>query len=158
MNTAGSNTSRLPPAPRQPYTEHHSERLSTLQLRQGDERENATDALSALFFAAGSEFISAEEAPHQPPPSPDWQQLQQELYRHTAEGAAEACSFTLLLPDSGEVDVTLATRQPIGWEVALRFSPSVYLRWQRQASLCQRLLRQALKGPVHLTIEQEEAP
>ncbi|MEN0616075.1 type III secretion system HrpP C-terminal domain-containing protein [Klebsiella indica] len=159
MNAAGSATNRPPVSPRQPDAEPqpHSKPPSTPPQRRWDARENAPDVLGALFFAVGGVFIPDEEPLQQSPPSPDWQPLQQELCRRAADSAGETCAFTFLLPESGEVDVTLATRQPTGWEVSLRFSPAAYRRWQRQASLCQRLLRQALDGPVHLSIEQEVA-
>ncbi|MCK8373922.1 type III secretion system HrpP C-terminal domain-containing protein, partial [Erwinia amylovora] len=81
-------------------------------------------------------------------PSPDWQMLHHELRERIGGVAASDCAFTLLLPEAGEVDVTLAARQPVGWEIALRFPPQVCRHWQRREIQCRRLLSQSLNGPV----------
>lgn len=114
--------------------------------------------LESLFFTTVNAPLHGSETPQEASisPLPDWRILCQQLATRTAEHATPDCAFTLLLPDSGEVDVTLAVRSPVGWEIALRFSPAAYRRWQPRETQCKRLLSQTLHGPVLLTIEQRE--
>ncbi|MCX8957599.1 type III secretion system HrpP C-terminal domain-containing protein [Erwinia psidii] len=156
MNTSGY-PERLPPTQRQPQPdERYRERLPATRLRHQDNKEALT-APGSLFFASNTEFTPEELTVHDEAPSPDWQMLHQELHEHIANNADEDCAFTLLLPEAGEVDVTLARGQPVGWEISLRFSPQVWRFWQRREIQCRRQLSQSLSAPVRLRIEQGNA-
>lgn len=154
MNTSGF-AGRMPPAPRQPAPEEtRSEPRQPAVLRR-DERSETSAALGTLFFNSSQQaFLTADDPAAETLATPDWQMLHQELRSRTADRAPADCAFTLLLPESGEVDVTMMARQPAGWEIALRFPPASCRHWQRKVSECRRLLSQSLNGPVRLTIEQ----
>ncbi|ATZ12646.1 type III secretion system HrpP C-terminal domain-containing protein [Erwinia amylovora] len=158
MNTSGYSD-RLPPSPRQTQADERCrERLPPSRQRQHDGKEAGPTAPGSMFFACVSEFMPENDPLQEEAPSPDWQMLHHELRERIGGGAASDCAFTLLLPEAGEVDVTLAARQPVGWEIALRFPPQVWRHWQRREIQCRRLLSQSLNGPVRLSIEQGEAP
>ncbi|CCG85902.1 type III secretion system HrpP C-terminal domain-containing protein [Erwinia piriflorinigrans] len=158
MNTSGY-PDRLPPSPRQTQADERCrDRLPPSRLRQHDGKEAAPTTPGSVFFTCASEYIPENEPAQGEAPSPDWQMLHQELHERIAGSAAPECAFTLLLPEAGEVDVTLAPRQPVGWEISLRFPPQVWRHWQRREIQCRRLLSQSLNGPVKLAIEQGEAP
>ncbi|GME46547.1 MULTISPECIES: type III secretion system HrpP C-terminal domain-containing protein [unclassified Pantoea] len=155
-NTSGY-PDRVPCPQRQAQPdERYRERLPATCLRQ-QESKASLDALGSLFFASTSEFMPEHDSVQDEAPSPDWQQLHQQLRQRIASHADEECAFTLLLPEAGEVDVTLARGQPAGWEISLRFSPQVWRQWQRREILCRRQLSHSLNAPVCLKIEQGSA-
>ncbi|CAH6373669.1 type III secretion system HrpP C-terminal domain-containing protein [Pantoea agglomerans] len=155
MNT---NTSGYPDRLRSPQRqvqpdERYRERTPATRLRQQESKESL-NVLGLLFFASTTELMSEHETLQDDASSPDWQQLHEELHERIANNADEDCAFTLLLPEAGEVDVTLARGQPAGWEISLRFSPQVWHQWQRREILCRRQLSHSLNAPVYLKIEQ----
>ncbi len=156
MNKTGY-PDRVPSPPRQAQpNERCREPVSATRLR----RQESMASLSApdpLFFAGSTEFMPQQACVQDEAPSPDWQRLHQALHERIAVTAEEECAFTLLLPEAGEVDVTLARGQPAGWEIALRFSPRVWPHWQRREIQCRRQLSQSLAAPVRLKIEQGTA-
>jgi len=155
-NTTGY-PDRVPSPQRQAQPdERYRERIPATRLRQQESRESLS-ALGSLFFASTTEFMPEHQTVQDEAPSPDWQQLHEELHERIANNADEDCAFTLLLPEAGEVDVTLARGQPAGWEISLRFSPQVWRQWQRREILCRRQLSQSLNAPVRLKIEQGSA-
>lgn len=155
-NTSGY-PDRVPSPQRQVQPdEGYRERIPSTRLRQQESKESLS-ALGSLFFASTTEFMPEHETVQDQAPSPDWQQLHEELHERIANNADEDCAFTLLLPEAGEVDVTLARGQPAGWEISLRFSPQVWCQWQRREILCRRQLSHSLNAPVRLKIEQGSA-
>lgn len=156
MNTSGY-PERVPSPQRQPQPdERYRERIPTTRLRQQESKETLT-ALGSLFYNSTTEFTPEELTVHDEAPSPDWQMLHDELHEHIANNADEDCAFTLILPEAGEVDVTLARGQPSGWEISLRFAPQVWRYWQCREIQCRRQLSQSLAAPVRLRIEQGNA-
>lgn len=156
MNTSGY-PERVPSPQRQAQPdERYRERVPAARLRQQESKESLT-ALGSLFFASTAEFMPEQDTVQDEAPSPDWQKLHQELHERIACQAEDDCAFTLLLPEAGEVDVTLARGQPAGWDIALRFSPRVWQQWQRREIQCRRQLSHALAAPVRLKIEQGSA-
>lgn len=156
MNKTGY-PDRVPSPPRQAQPDERSRgSVPATRLRQQENKTSLT-ALDPLFFASSTEFMPQQEGVQDEAPSPDWQRLHQALHERIAGNAAEECAFTLLLPEAGEVDVTLARGEPAGWEIALRFSPRVWPYWQRREIQCRRQLSQSLAAPVRLKIEQGTA-
>ncbi|WP_337013840.1 type III secretion system HrpP C-terminal domain-containing protein [Pantoea sp. AS142] len=148
---------RVPSSQRQVQPdERYRERIPATRRHQQESKESL-NVLGSLFFASTTEFMSEHERVQDEAPSPDWQQLHEALHERIASHADEDCAFTVLLPEAGEVDVTLARAQPAGWEIALRFSPQVWPQWQRREILCRRQLSQSLNAPVRLNIEQGSA-
>ncbi|MGK4328428.1 type III secretion system HrpP C-terminal domain-containing protein [Lonsdalea quercina] len=66
-------------------------------------------------------------------------------------------SFSLQLPQLGDVDVRMSTLPPTGWEVMLRFQRSAYQEVRRQRESCRRALSAALDCPIRLGFEVQEA-
>ncbi len=125
--------------------------------RRGTQQEIPSAVASAdwLFLPAIADHLTpCDPLTEEAPPAPDWQPLQQALHDRITASAGADCAFTLLLPQAGTVDVTLAARQPTGWDIALRFPPQVWQQWQRRAGLCRQHLSQSLAAPVELKIEQ----
>ncbi|MFP1934518.1 type III secretion system HrpP C-terminal domain-containing protein [Lonsdalea quercina] len=67
-------------------------------------------------------------------------------------------SFSLQLPQLGDVDVRMSTLHPTGWEVMLRFQRSAFQEVRRQRERCRRALSAALDGPIRLEFEVQEEP
>ncbi|AXW87891.1 hypothetical protein AU509_12505 [Lonsdalea britannica] len=67
-------------------------------------------------------------------------------------------SFSLQLPQLGDVDVRISTLPPLGWEVMLRFQRSAYPQVSRQRENCRRALSTALDCPIRLEFEVQEEP
>ncbi|OSN07905.1 hypothetical protein AU511_03185 [Lonsdalea iberica] len=67
-------------------------------------------------------------------------------------------SFSLQLPQLGDVDVRMSTLAPIGWEVMLRFQRSAYQEVRRQRESCRRALSAALDCPIRLGFDVQEEP
>ena len=65
-------------------------------------------------------------------------------------------SFSLQLPQLGDVDVRMSTLPPVGWEVMLRFQRSAYQDVRRQRESCRRALSAALDCPIRLEFEVQE--
>ncbi|AXF77215.1 type III secretion system HrpP C-terminal domain-containing protein [Erwinia tracheiphila] len=153
MNISGY-PERVPPPRRQTQPdERYRERISATRLRHQDNKETLT-APGSLFYTSANEFTSEALTVQDEAPSPDWQKLHDELHEKIANNADEDCAFTLILPEAGEVDVTLARGRPVGWEISLRFAPQVCRWWQSREIQCRRQLSQSLAAPVRLRIEQ----
>ncbi|ATA24187.1 hypothetical protein BIY26_01030 [Brenneria goodwinii] len=85
-----------------------------------------------------------------------WAPLQCELVESVDNIGNPPFSFSLQLPQLGDIDVTLAALAPQGWDIALRFSRDAYPLLKHRREACRRSLSDALGCPVRLSFESRE--
>lgn len=103
--------------------------------------------------------------PPQPAPADDlpaivtpsqWPPLQCELLESMENIGHPPFSFSLQLPQLGDIDVMLASLSPQGWDIALRFSREAYQLLKHRREACRRSLCDALGCPVRLSFDDRE--
>lgn len=147
--------------------------LSAKSARRGEEAQPS--GWEAFTFDSGFEWAmhqpdSAVVSPHPaafmaPAPSSDlaadvtmspWPPLQCELIESMENIGYPPFSFSLQLPQLGDIDVTLASLAPQGWDIALRFSREAYQALKHRREACRRSLCDALGCPVRLSFDSRE--
>ncbi|QTF08176.1 type III secretion protein [Brenneria izadpanahii] len=129
-----------------------------------------SDGFEQAVYQAGNPDVPATAAPvcfDSPPPagydasmdkvtSSQWLVLQCELVDAVDNVGNPPFSFSLQLPQLGDIDVTLATLAPQGWDIALRFSRDSYQLLKHRREACRRSLSDALGCPVRLSFASRE--
>ncbi|PWC12810.1 type III secretion protein [Brenneria roseae subsp. americana] len=86
-----------------------------------------------------------------------WPPLQCELLEALDNIGYPPFSFSLQLPQLGDIDARLATLAPRGWDISLRFSRESYLGLKDRRESCRRALSDALGCPVNLNFDVRES-
>ncbi|MFC3395500.1 type III secretion system HrpP C-terminal domain-containing protein [Brenneria rubrifaciens] len=85
-----------------------------------------------------------------------WPALQSELIEALDNIGRPPFSFSLQLPELGEVDARLATLAPRGWDISLRFSRESYQKLKDRRESCRRALSDTMGCPVNLSFDSRE--
>ncbi|MEE3650485.1 MULTISPECIES: type III secretion system HrpP C-terminal domain-containing protein [unclassified Brenneria] len=86
-----------------------------------------------------------------------WSPLQCELIEALDNIGYPPFSFSLQLPQLGDIDARLANLTPRGWDISLRFSRESYQCLKDRRESCRRALSDALNCPVNLSFEARES-
>ncbi|MEH2921547.1 type III secretion system HrpP C-terminal domain-containing protein [Samsonia erythrinae] len=87
---------------------------------------------------------------------PAWGPLQCELIEAMDNICAPPFSFSLQLPQLGDIDARLAHLMPRGWDITLRFSRESYHQLKDRREACRRSLASALDCPINLRFDARE--
>ncbi|WP_113626113.1 type III secretion system HrpP C-terminal domain-containing protein [Pectobacterium peruviense] len=97
----------------------------------------------------------APENPQNVTPS-QWQPLQCELIEAMDNICAPPFSFSLQLPQLGDIDARLSNLVPRGWDISLRFSRESYHQLKDRREACRRSIATALDCPINLRFDARE--
>ncbi|MEI7377284.1 type III secretion system HrpP C-terminal domain-containing protein [Dickeya chrysanthemi] len=85
-----------------------------------------------------------------------WSALESSLTDMPLLRRGEPLSFSLQLPQLGNVDVRMVTLPANGWDVSLRFGKTAYEQLKGLRDNCRRSLADTLRAPVRLQFESRE--
>ncbi|WP_113632372.1 type III secretion system HrpP C-terminal domain-containing protein [Pectobacterium peruviense] len=85
-----------------------------------------------------------------------WLPLQCELIEAMDNICAPPFSFSLQLPQLGDIDARLANLVPRGWDISLRFSRESYHQLKDRREACRRSIATALDCPINLRFDARE--
>ncbi|MCV9877538.1 type III secretion system HrpP C-terminal domain-containing protein [Brenneria izbisi] len=117
--------------------------------------EQAVPFVPLTPFSPVSASDNAEPSPAATPVQ--WSSLQTELLEALDNISYPPFSFSLQLPQLGDIDARLATLAPRGWDIALRFSRESYQNLKDRRESCRRALSDALDCPVNLRFDVRES-
>ncbi|RLM25313.1 hypothetical protein BIY29_07315 [Brenneria alni] len=101
-------------------------------------------------------YLSDTDATPEKVTSSQWLHLQHELVESVNNIGSPPYSFSLQLPQLGDIDITMAALAPQGWDISLRFSRETYKLLRPRRESCRRSLSDALGCPVRLSFASRE--